>query len=148
MKLRQIAYGNLLLYRNKRLQTPTHYKRARTIAKMNREVACLRRVFNSALRQNWITRNPTKCCGESLIDILVERRERNLTTDEEKRLLECCTGRRKHLKPLIIFLLSTGVSLGKTIKLKRSDINFENRLITFQALNTKTLSRNEFEFVN
>jgi integrase len=139
MKLRQISYGDILIYRNQRLNTQTHYKKARTIATMNRELASLRRVFNIALRQGWIERNPINS-GESLIDISAERRrEKTLSLNEEKRLLEACTGRRKHLKPLLICLLSTGARLGETLKLKWSDIDFENRLITFQALNTKTL---------
>ena len=148
IKLRQITYGDILLYKNKRLKIPTHYKRARTIATMNREIACLRRIFNIALRQNWITRNPVNC-GESLIDVSAERRrERTLTTDEEKRLLDACKGRRKHLKPLIISLLSTGARLGETLKLKFSDIDFEKRLITFQALNTKTLQTRKVAITN
>lgn len=139
MKLRQISYGDILSYRNERLKIPTHYKRARTIATMNRELAYLRRVLNIALRQGWISRNPINC-GESLIDVSAERRrERTLTLEEEKRLLEACNGRREHLKPLLICLLSTGARLGETLKLKWSDVEFENRLIIFQALNTKTL---------
>jgi hypothetical protein len=40
---------------------------------MNRELAYLRRVFNIALRQGWIERNPVNS-GESLIDVSAERR--------------------------------------------------------------------------
>ncbi len=146
--LSKINYGDILNYRNYRLKIQTHYKKPRTIATMNRELAYLRRIFNIALRQDWITKNPVNS-GESLIDVSAERRrERILTLDEEKRLLDACTGRRKHLKPLIISLLSTGARLGETLKIRWSDTDFENRLITFQALNTKTLKTRKVAITN
>lgn len=139
MKLCQIKYETILNYRNARLKVKTHLKKDRTLATMNRELASLRRIFNIAIRQDWITKNPLNA-GESLIDISAERRrERTLTLEEEARLLQVCTGRRKNLKSLLICLLSTGARIGETMKLKFSDINFESGLITFQALNTKTL---------
>jgi integrase len=139
MKLQRITYGDVLSFRKQRLNTNTHYKKPRTIATMNRELAYLRRIFNIAKRQGWISKNPLTC-GESLIDVSAERRrERILTLEEERRLLDVCTGRRKHLKPLLIFLLSTGARIGETLKLEWSDIDFQGGLITFQALNTKTL---------
>jgi integrase len=131
MRLRQITYDDILTYRSKRLKTPTHYKKPRTIATMNRELAYLRRILNIALRQGWVTKNPVNC-GESLIDVSAERRrERTLTLEEEKRLPDACTDTRAHLRPLLICLLSTGARKGETLKLKWSDIDFENRLITF-----------------
>jgi len=139
MRLSQVTYGDVLNYRNLRLQVPTHYRRQRNVATMNRELSCLRRVFNIAIRQGWLLRNPINC-GEPLIDISAERRrERILTLKEEKKLLEKCAGRRSHLRPLVICLLDTGARLGETLKLKFSDLDFEKRLITYQALNTKTL---------
>jgi integrase len=125
MKLRQISYGDILDYRNERLKTETHYKKPRTIATMNRELAYLRRIFNIAAGQGWISKNPINC-GEFLIDVSAERRrERILTLEEEKRLLDVCTGRRKHLKPLLIFLLSTGARIGETLKLNGLILIFE-----------------------
>jgi len=139
VKLRQISYDDILTYRNARLKTNTHYNKPRTIATMNRELAYLRRLFNIAMRQGWILRNPLNS-GESLIDISAERRrERVLSLDEEKRLLEACNGKREHIRPLLICLLSTGARKGETLKLTWKDIDFENRLITYRALNTKTL---------
>lgn len=138
-KLQQITYGDILSYRNHRLTVPTHYRRERNIATMNRELSCLRRVFNIAIRQGWILRNPLSC-GEPLIDISAERRrERILTLDEERRLLSACTGKREYIRPLVICLLDTGARRGETLKLTFSDLDFERRLITYQALNTKTL---------
>jgi integrase len=139
MKLSRITYADILDFRNHRLTVPTHYKRERNIATMNREISCLRRIFNIAVRQGWIVRNPVTS-GEPLIDISAERRrERILTLDEERRLLSVCKGRRKHLRAVVICLLDTGARCGETLKLRFSDLDFEQRLITYQALNTKTL---------
>lgn len=148
MKIKQISYEEILSFRNYRLTIPTHYKKTRNIATMNRELSCLRRVFNIAIRQGWILRNPVNM-GEPLIDRSAERRrERILTLEEEKRLLDVCKGRRKHLRPLIICLLDTGARRGETFKLKFDDIDFQNRLITYQALNTKTLKTRQVALTN
>lgn len=65
MKLKQISYEHILSYRNERLKIPTRNQRPRNIATMNREISCLRRVFNIAIRQGWILRNPVNS-GEPL----------------------------------------------------------------------------------
>lgn len=148
MTIKRISYEEILSFRNYRLTIPTHYKKTRNIATMNRELSCLRRVFNIAIRQGWITRNPVNM-GESLIDTSAERRrERILTLEEEKRLLDACTGKRKHIKPLIICLLDTGARSGEMKLLKFSDLDFQNRLITYQALNTKTLKTRRVAMTN
>lgn len=148
MKIKQIGYDEIVAFRTYRLSIPTHYKKTRNIATMNRELSCLRRVFNIAIRKGWLLRNPVNS-GESLIDRSAERRrDRILTLDEEKRLLEACTGRRKHIRPLIICLLDTGARRGETFKLKFSDLDFQNRLITYQALNTKTLKTRQVAMTN
>ena len=143
MKLEQISYESIMEYRNYRYTIPTHYKKTRNIGTMNRELSSLRRVFNIAIRRGWLARNPVNV-GESLIDISAERRrERILTIDEEIRLLNACTGKRQHIKPLIICLLDTGARKGETILLKFSDLDFHNKLITYRALNTKTLKKRQ-----
>lgn len=122
MKIRQIGYEEIVAFRSHRLSIPTHYKKTRNIATMNRELSNLRRIFNIAIRQGWLTRNPVNM-GEPLIDRSAERRRtRVLSLDEEKRLLEACTDKRKHLIPLIICLLDTGARRGETLKLKFSDL--------------------------
>lgn len=148
MKIRQIGYEEIVAFRSHRLSIPTHYKKTRNIATMNRELSNLRRIFNIAIRQGWLMRNPVNM-GESLIDRSAERRRtRVLSLEEEKRLLEACTGRRKHIRPLIICLLDSGARFGETKLLKFSDLDFKNKLITYQALNTKTLKKRQIFITN
>lgn len=139
-KLRDITYGDVMVFRALRLDTPTQRKKPRTITTVNRELSSLRRIFNIALRQGWITKNPFNL-GDPLIDTSAERkRERILTFEEEARILAACEKtKRCHLKPLIITLLDTGARKGETLKLVWRDIDFDRRVITFQAMNTKTL---------
>lgn len=85
-------------------------------------------------------------------------RERILTFDEESRLLSVCTGERpvsyirngkevhttrkggrEHLKALIIVALDTAMRKGELLKLRWQDVNFQVRLITITAMNSKTL---------
>ena len=162
-KLNEITYGDVFSYRSERLKILTPKGTTRTIASMNRELAYLRRIFNIALRQGWINKNPINS-GENLILTSCERRrERILTFDEEQKLLEVCcseireikykrkgkeitakiTNEREHLKPLLVALLDTGARLGEMLKLTWRDIDLEKRLITIKARNTKTLKQRQ-----
>lgn len=66
-KVREITYDDLLTFRTARLKTPKKNKPQRSITTVNRELACLRRIFNIALRQDWIIKNPFNR-GECLIE--------------------------------------------------------------------------------
>ncbi|HEX8294383.1 MAG TPA: hypothetical protein VF570_21690, partial [Pyrinomonadaceae bacterium] len=85
-KLREITYGDLLTYRDRRFKVLTQYRQQRTISSWNREAAVLRRIFNIACQQGWLVKNPFHC-GDPLIIVSAERRrERILTLEEEARL--------------------------------------------------------------
>lgn len=140
-KLREITYGDIYTYRSLRLQTPTKYKRPRSIADWNREAAVLRRMLNIALREGWILNNPFNA-GEPLIVVSFERRrERILTVDEERRLLEACDSHpyRRHLKSLLVFLVDTGCRKSEALKLRWRSVCFASRVITIEGMTTKTL---------
>lgn len=110
-----------------------------SIASINRDLALLRRLFNVALSNGWIKRNPFQM-GDALITPGDERkRERILTRDEEDRLLAACTGKRTHLRSIVICALDTGMRRGEILKLLPSDLDFENRLIMVRAFNTKVM---------
>lgn len=113
--------------------------RQRSIATVNRELSLLRRIFNVAVENGWLLKNPFST-GKSLINPGDEKpRERILTKEEEQSLLAACDGPRAHLKPIIIMALDTGIRRGEMLKLRWVDIDFENRIINTQALNTKTI---------
>lgn len=118
----------------------------RAVASVNRELALLRRVFNVAIAEGWLRRNPCNL-SRTLISIADERRRtRTLSRHEEEKLLDACSQyhiktRRQylvHLRPIIILALDTGMRHGELIKMRWRDIDFDREIITVQAFNTKT----------
>ena len=139
-RLREITYGDIRSFRDKRLRTTTQYKKQRSLTTVNRELACLRRLLNIAVRESWLTKNPFNC-GDTLISAADERkRERILTVDEELRLLQACEHpQRVHLKPLLICLLDTGARFSEMTHLRWRSVCFATRILTIEGLTTKTL---------
>lgn len=139
-RLREITYTDIRSFRDKRLLTPTQYGRQRSITTVNRELACLRRILNIAVRESWLLKNPFNC-GDTLISAADERkRERILSVSEEVRLLEACAHpQRQHLRPLLVCLLDTGARLSEMLKLRWRSVCFATRIITIEGLTTKTL---------
>lgn len=137
-RLQEITYSDIHSYRAMRLKSETHYKRPPTIATMNRELGVLRRIFNIAVREGWLSKNPFGA-GEPLISPASERRrERLLTVDEERRLLAAC--RSKTLRAFLICLLDTGARKSELLKhLRWRSICFQTRTITIEGMTTKTL---------
>lgn len=129
----------------------------RTIASVNRELELMRAVMRYAYRQGWIVRSPFET-GEPLISKADEvRRERVLSYDEERRLLEACGERtltykrkgkevtakdkgerRAYLRGLIVTALDTAMRRGEMLKLRWRDVDLAGRIITVTALNSKT----------
>lgn len=139
--LRSISYGDLWRFKLQRLRTPTKRSEGtRAIASVHRELALLRRILNIAVREQWLLKNPFNF-GESLISPADEKkRERILTREEEKRLLDACQQPKcKHLRAIIICALDSGMRQGEILKLKWADVDLESMLITVRAFNTKTM---------
>lgn len=137
-KLRSITYGDLSRFRLERINTPTKQDRPRSVTTVNRELEVLRNMFNFAYREGWILRNPFTS-GPPLIQKSHEKkRERILTPEEEECLLAACTGRKVHLKPIIICALDTGMRRGEILSLSWDDIDMQERLINIKAHHTKT----------
>lgn len=137
--LRSITYTDLEQFKKYRLNTPTQYKRPRAIASVNRELSTLRRMLNVAKRNKWILSRPFND-GEPLILLSQEnKRERILTEKEEEQMLALCTGKRAHLKPILIMALDTGMRRGEIFKLTWKEVDFEEKLIYVRAFNNKLM---------
>jgi integrase len=138
-RIKEITHTDILTYKLKRLDTPKQTGAKRSIAGVNRELELLRRMLNIAHQEGWILRSPFSI-GKSLISKADERKcERILTREEETRLLNACVGRRTHLKPIIICALDTGMRQGEILSLRWRNIDFDEKVITVEAFNTKTM---------
>jgi hypothetical protein len=146
-KLRDIRVANLRAYRKHRLFCTNRHKKRPSVATVNRELSTMRAMLNEAMVNDWILVNPFKKVrpGE-LISIADERkRETVLTNAEEQALLAACSGNlRRHLKALVIAALDTGARQGELLKLRWSDIDFEEGVIkNVTSYKGKTVQRRE-----
>ncbi len=168
-KIRDITPSEIERFKQKRLDEPVKTKkknsegkletveRPRAIASVNRELALLRTMLNDAVYNGWLNRSPF-LNAKGLVSLADEvKRERILTFDEEKRLLEACNefvnleyerngkkikakakSNRQHLRPLLIAALDTAMRSGELLKLCWKDVDLVTRTINILAFNTKT----------
>jgi integrase len=143
-RIKSIKHSDIEQYKLMRLEIPTN-RGQRQIAGVNRELELLRAMFRFAIREGWLIHSPFEM-GDPLISKADEvKRERTLSFEEEKRLLDACLledkqgrQRRLHLRPFLIAALDTACRRGELFKLKWRDVDFENGIITIQAMNSKT----------
>jgi integrase len=134
-----ITYSDLQLYKDKIVNQRTIHGRERSVSDTNLFLKRLRRLFNIAIEQGWLTVNPF-ARGESLIKESFEvERTRILSGDEELRLLNACTGKRAHLRPLLIFAIETACRKNEILSLRWSSVDLNRRCIRIESQNTKTL---------
>lgn len=134
-----IGYPDLENFKKSIANKRTIHDKPRSVADVNQHLRRLRRVLNVAIEQGWLVINPFKK-GRSLISESFEtERTRTLTAAEEMRLLAKCTGKRKHLAPIIIFAIETGVRRGELLAVRWSAVDLKRRVITIAGTSTKTL---------
>lgn len=144
--LRELRPSHLQAYKQQRLKTlkqplkgdAEQQGRPRSIASVNRELETLRAALNHAKREGWLITSPFEKARAVIVKSSEARRVRVLSREEETKLLEACTGRRKHLRPILIAALDTGARRGELLKLKWADVDFVKREITLLVSNTKT----------
>ena len=115
------------------------YKRERlkTVAPatVNRELACLKNMFNKAIQWGKAAENPMR-----QVKLLKEdnRRTRYLEQPEIVKLIDSCSA---HLKPIVTVAVFTGMRKREILNLKWEDIDF-NRGIVY-LLDTKNSEKRE-----
>ena len=117
----------------------THRKKSKTNrgnspapATINRELACLRTIFNRAIRNGKLEKNPAK-----FIKLLKEnnKRDKVLTKEEFQKLLEASP---EHLKPILITAYETGMRAGEIFNLTWEQVDMKNGFIILRPEQTKT----------
>jgi integrase len=138
----EISFSDLQLYKESLESKPVKRKgedTRRSVSDVNHFLKRLRRIFNVAVEQDWLEKNPFNR-GSKLIQVSLEvERTKILTQDEEKRLLEACTGKGKHLRPIIIFAIETALRRGELQKLQWFDVDLNRRQLRVSSENSKTL---------
>jgi len=139
--LKETTHSDIERYKLWRIEKTTRRGSRPSIATVNRELERMRAMLRFAVRQGYLPKSPFEM-GESLISKADERmRERLLTIEEERRLIEACTGNRIHLRPIIICAIDTGMRRGEIFKLKWSDVSLNDGIIKLRATTTKTGKR-------
>lgn len=100
-------------------------------ATVNRELACLKSLFTTAMAWGRATINPVKQVKLYKLD---NGRIRYLTNEEELGLLKQCSLK---LRTLILAAADTGFRAGELQSLKWSDVSIKNNTITVQGDNAK-----------
>ena len=100
-------------------------------AYVNRFLACLKTIFNLALKNNLLVYNPMKAVKMMKED---NYKIRYLTQDEEIRLFQHLP---EHLKPIVICALQTGLRKGNILKLRWELVDLEYGFIEVLAQQNK-----------
>jgi integrase len=105
--------------KTQRKEAPIRAMKTRSGATVNREMACLRAMFNKAVKRGMIPKHPA-----SQVKAFKEASGRNcfLSVDEAGRLLEACS---RHLRPIVLCALETGMRRAEILRLRWNDIRTE-----------------------
>jgi integrase len=139
MRLRDIKAGDLEDFKQKRLATPTQYKRDRSLSAVQRELETLRALMRWCVKREWLRVSPFDRCEEPIISKTSEsRRDRVLSIEEEERLLAACVEPRAHLRAILVCGLDSAMRRGEMLQLRWAFVNLLHGVINLPGEITKT----------
>ncbi len=121
--LREITPWLVEKYKRERREALVHGRPIRPPT-VNRELACLKRLFTLAIQWGKAESNPVRGVKFFPED---GRRERILTPEEIHRLLAACTD---HSRPFVLLALNTGMRRGEILELIWDRVDVEQGVIT------------------
>ncbi len=130
--LSEIDYKALEDFRDERKKTPTQHGTPRSERTVNIEMSILRRMFRKGVKWEMVEKNPFDN-ADDLFYKENNRRERALSEDEVKRLIDACP---KYLKPIVVTAIYTGLRKSDIFNLKWRDIDLEKGLIRLEEAKT------------
>ncbi|HEX3034437.1 MAG TPA: tyrosine-type recombinase/integrase [Thermodesulfobacteriota bacterium] len=91
---------------------------------INRELSCLKTMFNKAIEWGLVSSNPAK-----KVKLFPEKpnKVRVLSDDEFQKLYDASTD---FLKPILIIAINSGMRRKEVVTLKREDVNFKQEFVT------------------
>lgn len=143
-EIKEINFGMIETLKAERIGTPVITKnksRPRSIRTVHYELGFLRQIFNFAYRRRWIDRSPFDD-GKGLITPGDEtRRHLVWSRSEEAIALALCKGALlAHMKPFIICITDGGFRPGELLRVKWSEVDFENGVMPAKSYKGKNLS--------
>jgi integrase len=132
LPIREIKPSMVEEYQQQRSQVPTWCGKQRTPAGVNRELTVLKRIFNLALREDLVSKNP---CWK--VKLLPENnaRDRILSLQELGLLLQHLP---RHAALVVHFAYLTGMRAGEIFNLTWDKVDLGQRLVRLGAEDTKT----------
>jgi len=131
--LREVSPLAIEKWKRDRAQSITRRGTIRSPASVNMELAVLSRIFALAVELEQAASNPCRKVRKLRVD---NQRNRYLSADEETRLMNQLKGRRRHLYPLVVLALGTGMRRGELLNLSWWQVDFLRGVI--HVVNTKT----------
>lgn len=141
-RLKAFFHGMKLYEVTQELVEQYKVRRAKNVApaSVNRELACLKHMFNKAIEWGKVENNPAikvKLYRES------NSRLRYLEKEEIKKLIDNCNDT---LRPVVILAIYTGMRQGEMLSLKWHDVDLRRGII--YVLNTKNSEAREIPMCN